>query len=133
MILSGFADIWLLPAVPFLSARVIGCVRSLWKLTASHHVVTRPIGILGLGCLLAGLTGLLSPVPALPLILLGGAVSGFAMLSVRGADPNDGGDGDDELTRGDDPPPGLRVDAPIDWQLFDSLRRQWDIEPVPRR
>ena len=88
MILSGFADIWLLPAVPFLSARVIGCVRSLWKLTASHHVVTRPIGILGLGCLLAGLTGLLSPVPALPLILLGGAVSGFAMLSVRGADPD---------------------------------------------
>jgi len=115
MILSGFADIWLLPALPFLSALVIACVRSLWRLTASHPVVTRPIGILRLGCLLlAGLTGLLSPAPGL-LIFLGGAVSGFAMFSVRAAAPDDGGD-DADLPPGDDPPPGLRVDAPIDWR-----------------
>ena len=132
MTLPSFAAIWLLPALPFVSVTLIACVPALRKLTSNHHAVTWPIGILGLGCLFAGLIGSVSPAYGLPMMLVGGAVSGFAMFSVRRAGDDSQVDEFDGRPPPDDPPPPLRRNVPIDWQLFDRLRKQWETPPVPR-
>ena len=132
MTLPGFVAIWLLPALPFVSAAAIACIPWLRRLTTTWYAVAWPMGILGLGCLLAGLIGVFSLAAGLLLMLLGGAVSGFAMFSLPRADSDDGGD-DGWRRPGDDPLSGPRVGAPIDWQLFDRLRREWESPRVRGR
>ena len=57
---------------------------------------------------------------------------GFRDVSVyRGGDDGRGDDGDGRPPA-DDPPTPLSRNVPIDWQLFDRLRKQWETPPVPR-
>lgn len=55
MTLPSFAAIWLLPALPFVSVTSIACLPALRALASTHHRITQPIVILGLGCLFAAL------------------------------------------------------------------------------
>jgi hypothetical protein len=94
--------------------------------------LTRPVGILGLGLLCAGLVGLLPSPWGLPVALIGGAVSGYTVFTVR----TDTDDGDDWHRPGpppDEPPPSPGADGPIDWRGFDRLREQWEREPTGAR
>lgn len=127
--LSSFPSAWLLLALPFVSAAVIGRARPLRQLSGTHHRLTFSLGVVGLFGFLAGLAGLLPAGWALAGVLAGGAVSGFACYWP--GRPDDGGDDwrrwslapEDEPT-----PPGL-PDAPIDWREFDRLRAGWERRP----
>jgi hypothetical protein len=127
--LTSYPSAWLLLALPFVSSAVIASVPRLQELIRNRNHVTWPVGLAGLTVLLAGEIGLLPAGSALPVMLLGGVVGGFAMFRQR----RDNGD-DDDWRRWrrppDDPPP---LDGPIDWQRFDRLRRQWERRPLVRR
>jgi hypothetical protein len=131
--LSTFPAAWLLFALPFVSSAVVANVPALHRLSVRHHRITWPTGLIGLIGLFAGLLGLLSPVYALPVMLAGGAFSGFAVFlppRTEGGGEDDGGWG-----RGgpppEDPPPSPPGD-PIDWDYFDRLRLAWERIPAGR-
>jgi hypothetical protein len=112
--------------LPFVSATGVAHSARLRKLATTHNPVTWPLGVAGLGCLMAGLVGVISGRYALPLTVLGGAVSGFAVFWVRRTDDSD--DGDDWRRRRpspESPPPQPAGDGPVDWELFDRLRAGW--------
>jgi hypothetical protein len=127
-----FPPVLVLLLLPFVSATVIANSAALRKLATTHDRVTWPLGVAGLGCLLAGLVGVLPGRYALPLTILGGAVSGFAVFWVP---RTDGGDGDDWRRRRpspEGPPPEPAGGGPIDWQLFDWQRAEWERRSVRR-
>jgi hypothetical protein len=129
---TSFPSAWLLLALPFVSALVISQIRPLTRLAESRHRTTRPLGIIGLGVLLGELLGLLPATSALPVMLLAGAVSGFALFaSPRGHGGSDGGDWHRDPPQ-DEPPLSPLGDRPPDWDLFDRLRAQWDRGPASR-
>ena len=121
--------------LPFISAIAVAKVARLRGLATAHHRITWPLGVAGLGCLLAAVVGVVPGRYALPLALLGGAVSGFAMFWARRSD--DGGDDRDDWRRRhpspDTPPPRPAGSGPIDWELFDRLRADWERGPVRGR
>lgn len=122
--LGGLPCTALVLALPFVSAGVIATAAPLLRVAAVYHWVTWPLGIIGLCCLVAALIGLMSPPLSLPAAICGGAVSGFAVFSVR----RDANDGDDRRWRGpspDDPAPDPIDEGPIDWERFDRLRAGW--------
>jgi hypothetical protein len=126
-----FPRVLVLLLLPFVSATVVAHSAWLRKLVTTHNRVTWPLGVAGLGCLMAGLVGALSGRYALPLTILGGAVSGFAVFSVRRTDDSD--DGDDWRWRSpspESPPPQPAGDGPTDWELFDRLRAGWERRAV---
>jgi hypothetical protein len=126
-----FARVLVLLLLPFMSTTVIAHSTWLRKLATTHNWITWPLGVAGLGCLTAGLVGVLSGRYALPLTILGGAVSGFSVFSVRRTDDND--DGDDWRRRPpspDIPPPQPAGEGPIDWERFDRLRGAWERRAV---
>jgi hypothetical protein len=129
--LSTYPSAWLLLGLPFVSSMVLGSLPWLWALATTMNQLTRAIGTLGLAALFAGLLGLLPAPYALPVAVLGGAVSGYAMFSLR--DIGNGTDGNGWRRLGpppDEPPPPPLADGPIDWQVFDRLRTQWERRPV---
>ena len=91
----------------------------------------RLIGMAGLTVLLLALAGVVPPAYGIPMMIFGGAVSGFTVFTLPR--PDDGGD-DWRRWRPppDDPPPPPDDGEPLDWQLFDRLRAQWERQPVPR-
>jgi hypothetical protein len=116
-------------SVPFVSWLVVRKVPPLLRLATRMNRLTRPVGLLGLGLLCAGLVDMLPSPWGLPLALLGGAASGYTVFSAR----TDSDDGDDRRGPGpppDEPPPPPGVGGPIDWQGFDRLREQWEREPT---
>jgi len=128
-----FARALVLLLLPFVSVGAIAHSAVLRQLAATHNRVTWPLGVAGLGCLMAGLLGVLSGRVALPLTLLGGAVSGFAVFWVRRTDDSDDSDdsddGDDWRRRGpspESPPLHPAGDGAIDWERFDRLRAGWE-------
>lgn len=125
---TTYPSAWLLLSIPFFSSLLVRKVPFLLHLAIENNRQMRPIGVLGLTLLLAGLVGLL-PTWGLPLALLGGAVSGFAVFSVRGSDSEDDEGGQARLP--DEPPPAPDTDRPIDWRQFDRLRARWERRPVP--
>lgn len=130
--LRTYPSAWLLLTLPFFSSIVLRSVPWLWGLATTMNRVTRPIGTLGLACLFAGLFGLVPRPYALPLAILGGAVSGYTVFSLPGK--GEGNDGDDWRRPGpppDEPPQPPVAGRPIDWQLFDRLRTQWERPSVP--
>jgi hypothetical protein len=132
--LSTYPGAWLLLCLPFLSSLVLRSVPCLWRLASALNWFTWPLGVLGLACLFAGLFALIPPPFALPMAIAGGAVSGYVVFSVprRGS----GSDGDDWRRPGpppDEPPEPPFEGAPIDWDLFDRLRGQWERRAVARR
>lgn len=131
--LASFPAAWLLLSLPFVSSLVLRSVPCLWRPAATRNRLMQLIGAGGLACMAAGLVGLVHPPAALPLALAGGAVSGYLVFSVpRGSE----GDGDGWRGSGpppDDPPPPPPGDEPIDWTLFDRLRREWERRPVAPR
>lgn len=131
---TGFPLLWLLVALPFVSSIVIVLTPGLQTLCASRTRITWPIGVLGLGLLFSGLIGLLPTAAALPLMLLGGAVSGFSMFwpAPRDTDSDDGDDWRRRPPPEEPPPPVPEGDGPIDWQLFDRLRADWEARPATR-
>src|ERR1700740_1343872 len=76
---TSFPSAWLLVALPFLSALLISQIPPLRALATARYQVMWPLGILGLVVLWAELIGLLPAVSALPVMLAGGAVSGFSL------------------------------------------------------
>jgi hypothetical protein len=124
--LASYPAASLLLALPFLSSLVVRSVPWLLALATRMNWLTRPIGMLGLACLCAGLLGVFPAPYALPLAILGGLASGYTVFCL----PRRGGgrDGGDWWRRGpppDEPPPPPLAGGPIDWQLFDRLRAQW--------
>jgi hypothetical protein len=128
---SSYPAAWLWLALPFVSTLVLRSVPWLWRPAANHNRLMQAIGVLGLAGMAAGLTGL-APAPyALPLTLVGGAVSGYAIFSVPRHGRSDDGGGGDSDGPPDEPtePPG--VDERIDWRRFDRLRAEWEHEAQP--
>jgi hypothetical protein len=131
--LGTYPSAWLLLMLPFASSIVLRSVPRLWRLATTMNWLTRPLGTLGLICLFAALFGVLPRPYALPLAIIGGAVSGYTVFSLPGRDS--GSDGDDWRRPGpppNEPPPPPVVGGPIDWQLFDHLRAGWEQRPVTR-
>ena len=131
--LRTYPAAWVLVTLPFLSSILLRSVPPLWRLATTRNRWTRCVGTVGLVCLLAGLLGILPPPCALPLAILGGAVSGYAVYSLPR--PDSGGNDDDWRrpdTPPDAPPPPPSETGPIDWERFDRLRRQWERRPVTR-
>ena len=128
--LTSYPSAWLLLGLPFISLVVILSVPRLRGLASTRNVITWPVGVLGLGCLLTGLLGFLSPGYGLPVMVGAGAVSGFSMLAVPQVDGNDG---DDWRDPPDDPSPQPTDGEAVDWQLFDLLRSRWDGAPTRGR
>jgi len=132
--LASYPSAWLLLTLPFLSSIVVRSVPWLLALATRMNRLTRPLGALGLACLFAGLFGLLPAPGALPVALIGGAVSGYVVFSLPRRDWDGGGGG----WEGPDPPPPdepppLGASGPIDWGMFDRLRAEWEWQPVGRR
>lgn len=129
--LRSYPSAWLLLGLPFLSSLVLRSVPPLFKLASRLNRLTLPIGIAGLAILFACLTGVVPPPYALPLAFISGVVSGYAVFSLRPPEGND-----DDWRRGDEPPdeppqpPGAR--GPLDWQLFDRLRAEWEQNSLTR-
>ncbi|MFL5822983.1 MAG: hypothetical protein ACJ764_06020 [Solirubrobacteraceae bacterium] len=129
---TTYPSAWLLLTVPFLSSLLVRNIPALLRLATRMNRLTRPVGLLGLTLLCAGVVGLL-PMPwGLPLALIGGALSGYAVFTAGG----DSDAGDDWRQPGeppDEPPPPPGADDPIDWPGFDRLREEWEREPTLRR
>ena len=128
---ASFPLAWFILGLPFVSAAIIAQVPALRKLASTHNSITWPVGLLALACLLAGLLGRLSPLYELPLTVIAGMVSGFAVFWKPHKDS--GTDDDDGRWRRpppDEPPPAPVGDGP-DWALFDRLRAQWERPRVP--
>ena len=127
MFFASFPAAWLLVALPFVSALVISQIRALRRLVERRVRTVLLLGIIGLGVLFGGEIGMLPASSALPVMLVAGAVSGFAVLwSPR---PNGGGsDGDDRLPDPppDGPPSSPLGHGPLDWAQFDRLRARWE-------
>jgi hypothetical protein len=131
---STYPAAWLLLTLPFLSSMTLRSVPWLWGLATRMNRLTRPVGTLGLACLFAVLFGLVPSPYALPVAIVGGALSGYTVFSLPGR--RDGSDGDDWRRWDpppDEPPPPPVAGGPIDWQLFDRLRTQWERRPVTHR
>lgn len=124
--LTTFPMAWLLVALPFISAIVISQVPALRRLAATRYRLMWPIGVVGLAVLLLELTGELPAGSAVPVMFLAGALSGFSLF--WGMRPGGDGDGGDWRwgPPGEGPPPDPPGDGPLDWELFDRLRGQWE-------
>jgi hypothetical protein len=126
-----FPGVWLLLLIPFASSGAIGHVRRLGKLTVERHVLTRSLGLLGLGLWAAGLLGVFPPALAMPAVLGGGLLSGFVLFG--SGKPGD--DDDDDDRRGppedNDPPPPPDDGQPVDWESFDRMRARWELPRTP--
>jgi hypothetical protein len=129
---TTYPSAWLLLSVPFVSSLVVRKVPPLLRLATRMNRLTRPVGLLGLALLCAGLVGVLPSPWGLPLALIGGAVSGYTVFTV-GTDTDDGDNWRGPGRPPDDPPPPTGVDGPIDWQSFDHVREQWEREPTGTR
>jgi hypothetical protein len=123
-VLWTFPFVWLVLALPFLSAALIGRVRPLRTLAGTRHPFTWIVGLIGLCAFLAGFVGLLPAASTGAAVMLGGALSGFVCFWP--GRPDDGEDWRRWSVAPDDgrPPPGL-PDIPIDWHEFDHLRAGW--------
>ena len=126
-----FPGVWLLLLIPFAASGAIGHVRRLGKLTVERHVLTRNLGLLGLGLWAAGLLGVFPPTLAMPAVFGGGLLSGFMFFG-----SGKPGEGDDDDHRGgppggDDPPPPPDDGHPVDWESFDRLRARWERPRIP--
>ncbi len=125
--LATYPAAWLLLGLPLLSAMVVRSVPWLWRLAWAMNRLARPLGIIGLICLIAALLGAIPPPYALPLALAGGALSGYSVFSLPRTREDDDGD---DWRRGDpppdEPPPPPLTGATLDWPLFDRLREQWE-------
>jgi hypothetical protein len=133
-VMRSYPSAWLLLALPFISGMTIASTPRLRNLTARHNGVTSLIGVIGLGCLTAGLLGAWSLPYALVLTIAGGSVSGFSMF---GRWPRISRDDGDDWRRGreppEEPPPPRTPDGSINWDAFDRLRAQWEHGPVGDR
>ena len=121
-----FPFVWLVLALPFASAAVIGRVRPLRALAGRHHRVTWTAGAVGLCAFLAAFVGLLPRDWTTEAVFVGGALSGFACFWPR--KPDDEGEDWRRWEVDPDregPSPGPSGD-PIDWQEFDRLRARWE-------
>jgi hypothetical protein len=118
---------WLLLALPFVSAGVIGRVRPLRQLSARHHRISWAVGAVGLCTFLAGFIGLLWVGWAGLAVLLGGAISGLA--SSWPTRPDDDGDDWRRWANAPDDGPPRPPEHRIDWQEFERLRGQWERDP----
>ncbi len=130
--LSTYPAAWLLLCLPFVSSVVIAASPPLRGLATRMNWMTRPVGMLGLALLFAGLTGLIPTPASVPLMILGGVVSGYTVFSTPRR--SDGGGGDDWrrwTPPPDDPPAPPGASGPLDWELFDRLRADWERRPVP--
>lgn len=121
-----FPSVWMLLLLPFASAGAIMSVPPLSRLSSACRWLTWPLGIAGLGALIAGLTGVLSPDHALLVIVIGGALSGFAVFWPSPGDQGDGGDDWRQWDPPPDPPPGPGHGVALDWERFDHLRAEWE-------
>jgi hypothetical protein len=133
---TSFPSAWLLVALPFVSAMVITQIPPLRRLIESRPRMTWSLGMIGLGVLFSELIGLLPASSALPVMLLAGAVSGFALFaSPRGHSGSNGEDWhrdppeDVPPTAPPSPPSPLGRPQP-DWEQFDRLRAQWGQRPT---
>jgi hypothetical protein len=126
--LPEFPTIWLLLALPFISAIVFRQIPPLLRLTAAHYGLTMLLGIAGLAVLFAGALGLLPAFSELPLMLVGGMLGGLSMVSAPRGD--EGTDPDDWRWRRrppHDPQPEPTPGAGgADWASFDRIRAQWE-------
>ena len=133
--LPVFPTIWLLLALPFVSTAFIRQIPPLVRLCLRHRRWALFGGLCGLACLYAGALGLLPPACELPLMLLGGLVAGFTMLSVPRSDR--GSDGEDWRRRWPphDPRPDPRADGGglLDWAAFDRARARWERDELTSR
>ncbi len=126
-----FPGVWLLLLIPFASSGAIGHVRRLGKLTFERGVLTRSLGLLGLGLWAAGLVGVVPPAWAMPAVLGGGLLSGFVFFG-SGRPGEDDDDDDRRGPPGDDRPPPPPDDGhPVDWDSFDRLRARWERPRIP--
>lgn len=126
---ASYPAAWLLLTLPFLSGCVIRSVPSLHSLAGRRNRRMRLIGTAGLAAMLLGLTGVVPPRFGLPMMVLGGVVSGFTMFTL----PRRGGSDDDDGWRwwrppSDDPPPP-DGDGTLDWDEFDRIRTRWELQP----
>lgn len=129
--LARYPPAWLLLSLPFLSTYVIRGVPSLLSLAGRRNTSMRLMGAAGLATMLVGLTGAVAPAFGLPMMVLGGVVSGFTAFK---RPPKGGSDGDDWRRwrpPPDDPPPP-DADGRLDWEQFDRIRAQWERQPVRR-
>jgi hypothetical protein len=131
MFFASFPAAWLLVALPFVSALVISQIRPLRRLVERRDRIAWMLGVGGLGLLFAGETGLLPATSALPVMLVAGGVSGFALLWPPRRDRG-GSDGDDWLRDPPQagPPPSPSGHRPPDWAQFDRLRAKWERRPT---
>jgi hypothetical protein len=131
MFFASFPAAWLLVALPFVSALVISQIQPLRRLVERRDRSAWLLGIIGLVLLFGGEIGLLPANSALPVMLVAGGVSGFALLwSPRRG--RGGSDGDDWLREPpqDGPPPSPLGHRPLDWAQFDRLRAKWERRPT---
>lgn len=126
--LASYPATWLLLTLPFLSTYVIRCVPSLLGLAGRRNRSMRLIGAAGLVAMLVALTGVVAPTFGLPMMVLGGLVSGFIVFTLP---PKGGSDGDDWRRWPPPPhdPPPPDTDGPLDWEHFDRIRAQWERQP----
>lgn len=123
--LATYPAAWLLLTLPFLSIYVIRCIPALLRLAGQRNARMRLIGVAGLGAMAAALFGAVPPAFGLPIMVLGGAVSGFTVFTLPRPDGSDGDDWRWGHLPPDDPPPPAS-DRPLDWDQFDRVRARWE-------
>lgn len=128
--LASYPSAWLLLTLPFLSSCFIRSVPALLNLAGRRNRTMRLVGIAGLATMLVALAGAVPPRFGIPMMIAGGLVSGFTVFTTRRPD-SEGDDWRRWQPPPDDPPPPPDDGEPLNWDLFDRMRAQWERQPVP--
>lgn len=130
--LASYPSAWLLLTLPFISTYVIRDIPALLRLAGRRNVTMRLIGVAGLAAMVVGLVARIPPEFGLPMMVLGGAVSGFTVFTLPRYEGSDGDNWRRWQPPPDEPPPPAN-DGRVDWDRFDRIRAQWERQPVNRR
>lgn len=129
--LATYPSAWLLLTLPFLSSCLIRSIPPLLSLAGRRNRTMRAAGMVGMAGLFAGLLGVVPPAVGLPMMVIGGLVSGFTVFTLPRGRGSDGDDWRRWRPPPEDPPPPDTY-GPTDWEQFDRIRAQWERRPVLR-